>query len=91
MPWMAHSNESNVCVDPPTVISIVLSYSFPHTSHVAMAPPVVAVTRSHYPGAPGCPPPVSKPTTGAVVRTGRSPDPRRSGIAEMIPPGAPGA
>src|SRR3954451_14446548 len=35
--WIAHSKESKTCVAPPTVISIVLSYSFPHTSHVAIA------------------------------------------------------
>src|SRR5918992_1767531 len=31
--WMAHSKLSNTWVSPPRVISIVLSYSLPHTSH----------------------------------------------------------
>ena len=34
---MAHSNESNVCTPPPWVlISKVISYSLPQTSHMAM-------------------------------------------------------
>src|SRR5918992_2846776 len=36
MAWMAHSKLSNTCVSPPRVISIVLSYSLPHTSHWGM-------------------------------------------------------
>src|SRR5919108_5676189 len=35
--WMAHSKLSNTCVSPVLVISIVLSYSLPQTSHWAMA------------------------------------------------------
>src|SRR3954451_24546677 len=33
--WIAHSKESKTCVVPPIVISIALSYSFPHISQRA--------------------------------------------------------
>src|SRR5213083_1325233 len=34
---MAHSNESKVCSSPPLTTSNDLSYSFPQTSHIAIA------------------------------------------------------
>src|SRR5919108_5177345 len=37
MAWIAHSKLSNTWVSPALVISIVLSYSLPQTSHSAMA------------------------------------------------------
>jgi hypothetical protein len=34
--WIAHSKLSNTWRSPPTMISIVLSYSLPHTSQLAI-------------------------------------------------------
>jgi hypothetical protein len=34
--WIAHSNESNVCIFPALVTVNALSYSFPQTSHFAI-------------------------------------------------------
>src|SRR5215211_3439781 len=66
MAWIAHSKLSNTWVSPALVISIVLSYSLPQTSHWAMA--CLLESGSGYP-VPGAG--ATKMTSGASAPLGR--------------------
>src|SRR5215213_5847463 len=70
MAWIAHSKLSKTCVSPPLVISIVLSYSLPQTSQVAMrcAYPARSTRRTLPPATRAPPTPSSSGGRGGAGR-----------------------